>query len=251
MKAVLLAAGVGQRLAPLTDERPKCLLDVAGRTILERHLAAFDALGLHDVVVVTGHLRPLIERALESAPPALRVRTIENERYREGSILSFASGIDGVDEDVIVMDADVVYDTRVLGCLVPGSGSRALVDPRGEETGEEMMIGARGERCFAIARRVSDRGPFDVIGESVGFFRIAREHLAPLRACIEATIAELGPRAEYEAALDRWLVEVPVAYALVSDLPWTEVDFEGDLDHARKRVAPLVDGGGRAGLGTT
>ena len=243
MKVVLLAAGVGQRLAPLTDERPKCLLEVNGRTILARHLAALEGLGLRDVTIVIGHLGSMIRDAVASAAPSVGVRLVQNERYREGSIVSLLTGLEAVgdDDDVIAMDADVVYHRDVLGRLVGGGGSRALVDPRGDETGEEMMIGVRGARCAAIARRVSDRGPFDVVGESIGFFRIARAHRPALRSAIDAVIAESGAKSEYEAALDRWFAEVPVGYALVDDLPWTEVDFEGDLAHARDRIAPAID----------
>lgn len=242
MKAILLAAGVGQRLAPLTDERPKCLLEVAGRTILERHLDAFEAVGVTDALVVVGHLGSQIRQAVARSRTPVRVTFVDNARYRDGSILSLAAGLESIDDDVIAMDADVIYDARVLGRLVPGEGSRALIDPRADERGEEMMIGARGDRCAAIARRVSHRGPFDLVGESVGFFRIAQRHLPALRDAIATVLAEEGPRSEYEAALDRWFEEVPVGWARVDDLAWTEVDFEGDLAHARDRIAPLIDG---------
>ena len=62
MKAVILCAGVGGRLRPLTEDSPKCLVEVGGKTILESCLANLEAAGIDDVVLVTGYMSDLVER---------------------------------------------------------------------------------------------------------------------------------------------------------------------------------------------
>lgn len=241
MRVILLSAGVGKRLAPHTEVRPKCLMEVQGITLLERHLVHNERLGTSAITVVVGHLAGMIERELERVRLRTPVKTVMNERYRLGSIVSLYTGLTGVDDDVIFMDTDVLYHPDVLGRLFRSRNrSCLLVDASAHETGEEMMVGVKGDRADVIARRVSHLSTFDVVGESVGFFRVAREHLGALRIAIEETIAEKGENVEYEDSLNRLFRVVPVGFERVDDLAWTEIDFEEDLARAREVIAPEI-----------
>ena len=117
MRAVILAAGVGRRLA---IEEPKVLLRFGGHTLLERHLGILAALGVRDVVIGIGYKALAIERALAALGQA-EVSTVYNPDYEQGSILTLwrvraaltAGG------PVLLMDGDVLYDRRV--CSNPWS----------------------------------------------------------------------------------------------------------------------------------
>jgi choline kinase len=239
MNVILLAAGVGKRLAPYTEVRPKCLMDVQGITLLERHLVHCMRNGADKITVVVGHLSEMIERELARVAPKVDLNVVYNDRYRMGSIVSLQRGLDGVDDDVIFMDTDVLYHPNVLGRLFGTKHeSCLLIDATSDESGEEMMVGVKNGRAQVVARRVSHLGPFEVTGESVGFFRVGRAHLAELRRAIEATIAEKGENNEYEDALNRLFSAVPVGFERVDDLAWTEIDFAEDLRRAREDIAP-------------
>lgn len=241
MHAIILCAGVGKRLAPYTEARPKCLFEVHGTTLLERHLAHLRALGVATVTLVTGHLEEMIRaEAARVAPPGL-VRVVRNEAYRRGSIVSLLRGLDGVADDLVFMDADVLYHPDVLGRLVRSAHrSSVLIDTGSTESGEEMMIGVRGGRARMIARRVSHAGPWDVSGESVGFFKVGKESLGALRESIDATLAKGGEDQEYEASLNVLFERIPVGFERVDDLAWTEIDFAEDLQRAREQIAPSL-----------
>ncbi len=212
MRAVLLAAGRGRRLG---RELPKCLLEVGGKSLLERHLEALDGF---DVTVVVGWRK---EKILERLPPGIDVRV--NVRYAEGSIVSLACGLS--DGELLVMDADVVYDPGMLRDLARAPDPVAfLLDPRGRSTGEEMMLGARGGRVLEIARRLTDA--YEVTGETVGFTKVAA--VPELRRAI-AEVSD--PQADYEAALNILVKRVRAGYVR-ADRPWTEIDFPGDLARA-------------------
>lgn len=241
MKIILLAAGVGKRLAPYTEARPKCLMEVGGVTLLERHLVHFERLRADSVTVVVGHVFEAIEREIARVAPHVAVRIVKNDDYKRGSILSLKKGLDGIEDDVIFMDADVVYHPDVLGRLFNSAHpSAVLIDASASETGEEMMIGVRGGRAAMIARKVSHAGPFEVMGESVGFFRVGAAHLPQLKAMIDATIDAEGDNVEYENAVNRFFDVVEVGFERVDDLDWTEIDFEQDLARARDEIAPKL-----------
>lgn len=212
MRAVLLAAGRGRRLG---RAMPKCLLEIGGKTLLERHL---EALRGFDVTVVVGYRK---EKILERLPSGVDVRV--NDRYREGSILSLKCAIP--DEPFVAMDADVLYEPEMLRALVRAPEAVAfLLDPRSRFTGEEMMLGVRGRRVMAIGRGL--REGFDRVGETVGFTKIAA--VEELRRAI-ALVGD--PHAEYEAALDLLVRRVEAGYVTV-DRPWMEIDFPEDVERA-------------------
>lgn len=241
MQVILLCAGVGKRLAPYTEARPKCLMEVGERTLLERHLIHVRRLGARGVTVVVGHLREQVEAELSRLAPSLPVDAAFNPEYRQGSIVSLRTGLAGVDDDLIFMDTDVLYHPEVLGRLF-GSAHPccALIDGTSVESGEEMMIGVREGSARVIARRIAHLGRFDERGESVGFFRISRDHLHLLRSAIDETIETRGPNLEYEDALNLVFERAPVGVERVDGLPWTEIDFAEDLRRAREEVAPLL-----------
>lgn len=241
MHIVLLIAGVGKRLAPYTEARPKSLMEVGGVTLLERHLRIAVALGARSATLVTGHLSSLIEAEVKRLALPLEIRWMHNAEYRKGSILSLQLGIQDVSEDLIFMDGDVLYHPNALERLFKTSHTSCLLlDATAEESGEEMMIGVRDNRAMTVARRVSPLGTFDLMGETMGFYRIGRAHLGALRETLAQTLQQEGDNVEYENALQRFFARVPVGIERVDDLPWTEIDFESDLQRARTDIAPTL-----------
>ena len=241
MKAILLAAGVGRRLRPYTEDRPKCLLPLGGKTLLDRHLDALEANGVHDVIIVLGHCGDQIRAAVAQRPDAARVQFLENTRYTEGSILSFNTAIGHIDDDrdgAILMDADVLYPRELMRRLVQAPGTAFLVDETSLETGEEMTVGIKDGRVRTIDRFVGDG--WDLKGETVGFTKFAAEDAPVLRKHVADCLAEGLNKAEYEAAIIRALKTHPGHYALVGDLPWTEIDFDSDVEVA-KAMLPEVE----------
>ncbi len=219
MIGVLLIAGVGKRLA---GDDPKVLLEVGGRTLLDRHLENLAALGI-PVLAVTGW-------QAERIPVT---RQVVNPEYRRGSLLSLKAGLAALDEDAILMDGDVLYDPSILAdvaCLKRGFA----IDPRTDPGDEEMMVGVKGGKVRAIRR--GKLPGFEVVGEGVGFFKIDRASLPALRRAVEAS----DPDSDYEKALDRFVGEHGADYVLVGGRPWTEIDFPKDLERARTEILPRL-----------
>ncbi len=231
MKAVLLCAGVGRRLG---SDRPKVLLEIGGRTLLARHLENLAALGI-PVRIVTGFMAEGLEAAAEAvaatSSPAPVVEFAHNAEYTRGSLLSVARGLEDLDEDLVIMDADVLYDPSILAELCALERGFAL-DPRTDPGEEEMMIGVQAGSVRAI-RRGALAG-FDLVGEGVGFFKIDRASLPALREHLAAG----DPEGDYECAFDTFLAEHGAQFIEVGGRPWTEIDFEEDVRHAEAKVLP-------------
>jgi choline kinase len=246
MKAVILAAGVARRLAPLTDHTHKCLLPVGGRSLLDRMLDGLAASGVDESVLVVGHCQDQVRRAAGTARGAMRIGYVENPDYQQGSILSLWRARDTLMRDsTLVMDADVLFPDRFLRGLIDAPAPSALLLDRGfQDTGEEVKLYAVGERVIALGKKFVPEA-WDVVGEGVGFFKCSRAHAREYIDLLEASIQETGGANEYEDALHRLLARVPVGWVDVTGLPWTEVDFAEDLRRAETQILSKIESLGR------
>jgi choline kinase len=240
VKAVLLAAGVGRRIGGAVEGRPKCLLSLGGRSLIERLVTSLARAGVVEAVIVNGHRGELIEEALGAERGGMRLRHAFNPDYTKGAILSLWTGRGAFDDDVLIMDADVLCPDAMIERLVRSPHENCfLLDGRVEGSGEEQMLMARAGRVYDIARQ--KKPGYDTYGESVGFLKVGRGDapgmLAALRQCLDAGRDHI----EHEEAYPIFLAEHVVGYERVDDLPWTEIDFPDDVERAEREVLPLVD----------
>jgi len=239
MRAVLLAAGRGRRL---DADRPKCLIDIEGKTLLDRHLRNLAAAGIEALTVVVGYEQQKVREHVgrHCVPYPLPIDFIENADFTRGSIVSLGRAMHRLTEaGGIFMDADVLYPTALMKRLVRSKHDNCvLIDTRSEETGEEMMVGVKQGRVRAIARKVSplaaSLGPFDVVGEAVGFAKVSKAGAEVLDRIISAELEAGRLDQEYEAAMNIAFGEIAWGHELVSDFEWTEIDFQEDVEKARR-----------------
>jgi choline kinase len=240
MNAIVLAAGVGRRLAPLTDTTHKCLLEVGGRPLLARMLDALAAVGVEETALVVGHRAEQVRAAAEAAAGTLRVQYVANPDYTRGSLLSLLAARHFIAGPTLVMDADVLFAREILARLVRSPEPTALLTDRGfTDTGEEQKAYALGDRVVTLSKKiVPDR--WDTVGESVGFFKFGPAD-APALVRMLADVASDGTGLEeYEDAIHRLAQQRRVGWVDVTGLPWTEIDFVEDLRRAEAEVLPLV-----------
>jgi choline kinase len=133
MKAIILAAGVGRRLGKDGEIQPKCLLRFNGKSLLERHLDYLCYCQIDTVAIAVGYQAEMIQDEIKRVGAETWVTTIYNPDYTQGSLISLwtlrehlAAG-----EDLLLMDADVLYDRRIIerlvktdipNCFLSGSG---------------------------------------------------------------------------------------------------------------------------------
>ena len=240
MKVIMLAAGVGKRMSAVTNIIPKCLIKVGEKTLLERHLETISLLGIKDIVFVVGHFKEKIKETLDNTDNGFNIKFIENEQYTKGSILSLWYARDELNDDVLIMDADVLYHDRLLKKLAESSNKNCfLLDENCEDTGEEMMLFVKGDKVVGISKVHSYDCDFK--GEGVGFLKLSANDCHKLKAILEEFEQAGKVNAEYEDSLHELLPHCTVGFESVEDLPWIEIDFEEDIERARREVLPKIE----------
>lgn len=250
MHAVLLAAGVGRRLSDITGGGPKCLLPFGQTSLLARHLQQLAAAGVHRLTVVVGCEAMQIEQALASLvpeiAPAMTVTTEHNPAFRNGSAISVLAARPALaaGDDVLLMDADVLYDQRMLRRLLASAGSDALLIDRDVDTSdpEPVKTCLLDDRIVAFDKTLPEGLAYQVIGESVGFFRLSPGTAESLLAACERVSADDADGA-YEAALQAVMLADDTQFAAedATGLPWIEIDYPEDVDRAMNDVLPKLE----------
>ncbi|MDA0823486.1 MAG: NTP transferase domain-containing protein [Proteobacteria bacterium] len=173
MRAIILAAGVGRRLGEHGDN-PKCLLEFGGRSLLERHIANLEACNISDITLCVGYRRALIESAVRDLGHAA-VRTTVNDEYELGSIVSLWATRDVLrsGEDIVLMDADVLYATAIIQALFKTPVANRFLFDRNFIPGDEpVKICLQAGRIVEFRKRIAHGLTYTDCGESVGFFSL-------------------------------------------------------------------------------
>jgi choline kinase len=246
MRAIILAAGVGSRLQqPPGKEFPKCLLRFDGVTLLERHLQILDAVGVDQIVLALGFQPEKVKAELDQLRRRPHPEIVLNPRYDLGSMLTVHSVADALTRggEVLLMDADVLYDERILRALAAGDHVNRLLIDRDFEAGEEpVKLCVKHGVPVELRKRLAADLDCDTIGESVGFFRF-QEPTARRLAEIVASYVE-GGRANmpHEEAVRDLLLEGGHEFDIadVTGISWIEIDFPHDVARARDEVLPQI-----------
>ncbi len=244
MRAILFAAGVGSRLGGVHDG-PKILLEFGGHSLLERHLRLLSACGVQETVLCTGYAVEVIHEAVQALGWTDRVRCLHNPDFREGSIVTQWAAREAIAAggSVLLMDADVLYDQRLLTRLIASSHADCFLLDRDIEPGEEPVKLCIREGHLVDFRKTPDQ-PHDWCGESVGFFKLAE---VTAKRLVGSTIAyiESDRRDDYydEALRDLLLADAPGSFGWedITGLPWIELDSAADLERARAEILPYLD----------
>jgi choline kinase len=235
--AVVLAAGCGTRLRPLTNTLPKCLLEVAGRTLLDRLCEAFVTAGLARAVIVTGHLSERVEAHMPARRWPLDITCVRNDRYETtNNAVSLAAARDAVGEAGIVLcDADVIFSTNPLRSLIDHPAACALtVDNAVGWNAEAMKVGLRSDgtvRAISKALSAEQSG-----GESIGVQKVGAAAAPLLWDSLAALVHNRAATAYYEDAFQK-MIDRGIAFEAVPVAPgsWMEIDDAVDLAAAQER----------------
>lgn len=230
--AVILSAGQGKRLSPLTDSRPKCLIEVGGRTVLHWQLHGLAANGVARATVVTGFGHEAVEAALRASPPPLAVETLYNPFYHVAdNIGSCWLARDLIGDDSLLLNGDTLFEPAALGRVLAEATAPVTVtaDAKPRYDADDMKIRTEGDRLTAIGKTLAD--PVD--GESIGLLRFLGEGGRRFGVRMLAVLAE-------REALKRWYLSIihemaqegGVGVVRLRGERWCELDFPTDLPAA-------------------
>lgn len=233
MKAIILSAGQGSRLGHLVDERPKCLIDFNGRSLLDRQLDTLEANDVREAVVVTGFHDDRVEEALAKRSGGPAVRTIFNPFYKvadnTGSLFMAREELAG---DCLVWNGDTLVSNALMSRVVANdrSGIYVTIDRKRSYDEDDMKVVEEGGRLKAIGKRL----PLDTVNaESIGLLAFRSGGAERFREAIEGAIRT-------PEGTTIWYLRVIHQIAQTSDVwtfdihgeEWGEVDFPADVDAA-------------------
>ncbi|MHA1538214.1 MAG: phosphocholine cytidylyltransferase family protein, partial [Alphaproteobacteria bacterium] len=219
-------------------------LEFAGESLLARHIAILRGAGIDELVLCTGYRADDIAAAIAACGAQDFVRTIFNPDYRQGSLVSLWCVREALAEggDVLLMDADVLYDHRLIARLTETHHANCFLMDRDFEPGEEpVKLCIKDGTIVDFEKKVEFE--HDYQGESVGFFRFDRQMGQRLGAATEAYVAGGERRHWYERAIRDLLLQSPdrFGYEDVTGLPWLEIDFPEDVARAEAEILPRLE----------
>jgi choline kinase len=188
---------------------------------------------------VVGYKQEMIRAAVGSEYAGVAVSYLVNEQFHRGSISSLWIARASFDDDLIVMDADVLFHHEILRRLVESASTNCLLmDETVKQRGEECMVVVEGGRVIALTKKVPLH--YDYAGEGVGFLRVQHADTARVVTSLKEHIDRDEWRMEYEDGLLEFFRQVKVGHEKIGGLPWTEIDFPEDITRAERDILPRL-----------
>ena len=234
MQAVILAAGMGSRLNPVTGGGSKALVEIGGRPLLLHQLETLADHGIGPVLVVLGHDADNLRAVIGD-----RAQVIVNERYAEtNSLYSLWMARDWITGPFLLMNCDLFMDPRILDSVLDQPGTCLAYDSTSSRGREQTKVAVQKGKVTDLGK---DLPRLSARGESLGLLKF---DAAGSRAMLETADHLIG-----EGMENAWVIEasrnvcqqVPMHAVNVAGQAWTEIDFPYDLDVARREVWPVID----------
>lgn len=238
MRAIILAAGQGSRLLPLTADKPKCLIDFNGRSLLDWQLDVLGRAGIAEALVVTGFRDDQVEAALAERSGGPRVTTLYNPFYKVADNLgTLWLAREWLDGECLTLNGDTLVSDRLVAKVVGAEidGIAVTVDRKEAYDADDMKV-VRGEdgRLLAIGKRLSA----GVNAESIGLIAYRGDGAARFRREIERVMRTAeGTNVWYLRVIHELAQREQVETLDISGEEWGEVDFPEDVERERALTA--------------
>ena len=234
MKALILAAGFGLRLAPLTNDLPKSLVPVNGKPILVKQIENLLANGIDDITVISGYKAEIMEDSIGTLFPDVKfIRSVDYASTN--NMYSAFLGRDAMESSpFLMMNADVFFDASVITALLKDSAPNAIVTEKGVYIEESMKVVEENGRLVRIAKTITED---EALGVSIDVYKFSPDGAkAFFGKCAEYIHDRKELKLWSEVALNDILSEV-VFTACPLEGRWLEIDNMDDLAAAEALFA--------------
>ncbi|MBT4799030.1 MAG: phosphocholine cytidylyltransferase family protein [Verrucomicrobia bacterium] len=224
MKAIIMAAGIGSRLENISGNRPKCLIEMDGISLISRSVSLLAARGITDITVITGYKSELVQQELQN-----RVSYLHNPYFEvTNSIASLWLAKELLYEDLILMNADLYYETAVLDTALAQSGNAVMLSDSTRIIDADFRFGVAGDRILKTGNQLTD---LETDCEYVGIVRIDKRFVERFRLRLEQMIKSGDFRNWWEGVLYSFIDEgVAITHKDVEGAFWSEVDHLEDYN---------------------
>lgn len=240
MKAIILAAGKGQRLQPFTNEIPKCLLTLDNQTILEHQINHLKSCDIDEVNVVVGFAKNKVEEFLGNYDSlGMKINTIYNPFWETtNSLFSLWAARFQLNSDVVLLNGDDVFELEVMSQILSNKDDICVpYKVKNSYAAEDMKIQIRDGLLSSIGKNLKSPS-----GESVGVRVFRNEGVEILKRSLEKEIRTENFNLKwYASSIERILQRGHKIKTLdIKDLYWHDVDYPNDIDNAKLNINKIA-----------
>ena len=241
MKALILAAGYGKRLKPITNEIPKSMVEVNGTPLLVNALNILTELGINDIGIVVGHMADYIKKNIGLCYKGAKISYFENDRFLEtNNVVSLYKAIDFCDDDMLMLECDIYYHKEMIEKLLEGKGECSiLVSPFNPDTMDGTVIRVEDDKAQELILGKWQDKEFDYNNtrKTVNMYRFTKQFITKYMPLIRWYVKYMGEQSYYEKVLGSmlYLREIDVRVVEVPEEMWCEIDNIEDLSRARNQ----------------
>lgn len=233
MQAIIMAAGKGSRLGNLTEDKPKCFLEIEGIKLIEYNIALLHSYGIHNIIIVTGYMTEKME---EFAAGIEGVKCIYNPFYEMVNVLgSFYMAQEHLGEDTIYMHADTLCAPEILETILHTEGDIVLPVEYKHCDEEAMKVVTENGRVTEISKLIPCQ---KAEGEFIGIAKLDSKVLPALRAATKNLMIQKEFSAYFEGAIQELIDEGNnhIVATSIGEYFWSEVDFLEDYQRATEQI---------------
>ena len=244
MKAIILSAGQGTRLLPMTATKPKCLLEIQGKTIIEWQIDELHKCGVDQITVVTGYGADKVEDLLQRRYGPQRVQTHYSPDYATtDNLVSCWKVRDKMTDDFILLNGDTLFEAAVVQNLLksPASPVTVTVSHKDIYDADDMKVSIEGGRLTKVGK---DIPAGNIHGESIGMILFRDTGPEIFKSYLENAMTDTqSVRRWYLSVIDEIAQEKTVMTCSIKGLAWCEVDYPADLKQADSVVTTFNGNG--------
>lgn len=234
MRAIILAAGRGRRLRSLTNDKPKCLIEVGGRSILEWQFKNLIENGIKEIIVVAGYLIEQVEKICRKYDNSdVNIRLVNNVNYNStNNMYSLFLAQTEVNSDFILTNGDVVFDSDIIAGILNSSHKNIIAVDIGNYDKESMKVVAKEGLIKDISKKISKA---NALGTSIDIYRFSKAGSNALFQNIKEFIIQQKRINEWtEVAIQSIVDEIDIYPLDIGNNRWIEIDDFADLQKAKE-----------------
>jgi 2-aminoethylphosphonate-pyruvate transaminase len=240
MKTVILAAGMGTRLRPISNNIPKAFVEIDNVPLIIRSLENIKSFDIEDVIIVIGYGGDYFKKKIGTKYKKIKIKYVLNEDFsKTGSMYSLSKTEGLVDDDILLFESDLLYEKKAIQCLIDSKEPNEILIATLSGSGDEVYIVVNeNNELINLGKNITNKQ--DAMGELVGISKLSLDFLTELYKLAKVDYNNNNLNYHYEEVIFKLSKTYPIKCKLIRDLNWIEIDNLEDLNRAKNIIYPKI-----------